>query len=219
MRKFQWTMVILLLLSLLVSCNKDSYHYPSVKEEFFSGSANADGKLEYIITDDATRRVVTEWGDQLDKLKPDTLFRLMGYYEVLSAEKVKVHSFVNAISPKPVPATQYADSVPTAPIIMHSAWLGNQYINMVLAVKGGGKKHRIVFLEEAVTPVDADGIVHAVFGIHHNDVGDARIYEVRGYASLPLFPYLKPSVRQLDIALKYMDYEGNVRDYSFVYYN
>lgn len=219
MRKCQWLMAIFLLVSILVSCSKDSYHYPSVKEEFFCGSAKADGMLEYIITDDGTKRVVTEWGNQLEKLKPDTLFRLMGYYEELSADKVKVHSFVNAISSKPVPAVHYADSVPTAPIILHSAWLGNQYINMVLAVKSGGKKHRVVFLEEAVTNIDAEGIVHVVFSIHHNDAGDARVYEARGYASLPLLPYLNPPVRQLDITLKYTDYEGNAHDYSFVYYN
>lgn len=219
MRKCQWPIMFLLVVSLFSSCGKDTYHYPSVKEEFFCGSAKADGMLEYIITDDGVKRVVTEWGNQLDKLKPDTLFRLMGYYEELSSDKVKVHSFVNAISPKPVPATQYSDSVPTAPIILHSAWLGNQYINMLLAVKGGGKKHRVVFLEESVTTVDADGIAHVVFSIYHNDDGDAHVYESRGYASLPLLPYLKPSVRQLDISLKYIDYEGNARDYSFIYNN
>ena len=172
---------------------------------------------EYIITDDGVRRIVTERGDQLARLKPDTLYRLMGYYEELSTDNVKVYSFVNTISHHPVPAVVYADSVASAPIILHSAWLGNQYINMVLSVKEGGKKHRIVFLEEDVTPVDASGVVRATFSIYHNDGGDAEVYQTRGYASLPLEQYLKPSVSQLDITLKYVDYEGIAHDYSFEY--
>lgn len=217
MRKSQWIMALTLVLPLLASCSKDSYHYPSVKEEFFSGSAKSDSLLEYIITDDGVRRIVTERGDQLARLKPDTLYRLMGYYEELSADNVKVYSFVNTISHHPVPAVVYADSVASAPIILHSAWLGNQYINMVLSVKEGGKKHRIVFLEEDVTPVDASGVVRATFSIYHNDGGDAEVYQTRGYASLPLERYLKPSVSQLDITLKYVDYEGIAHDYSFEY--
>jgi len=210
-------MVCLLVVSLLASCGKDTYHYPSVKEEFFSGFANADSLLNYIITDDGARRVVTQWGDHLTKLKPDTLFRLMGYYEELSSDNVKVHSFVKAISHKPVPASQYTDSVTTAPIIMQSAWLGNQHVNMVLLVKGGGKMHRIAFLEETVTPVDASGIAHVVFSIHHNDNHDAQVYETRAYASLPLSQYLNSSVQELDIQLNYLDYEGNFRSQTYVY--
>ena len=217
MRMFQWSMALLLGVSLLASCSKDTYHYPSVKEEFFSGSAKSDSLLEYIITDDGTRHVVTEWGDQIARLKPDTLYRLMGYYEELSTDNVKVYSFVKAISPNPVPADQYADSVATAPIILHSAWMGNQYINIVFSVKEGGKKHRIVFLEEGVTPADASGVAHAAFSIYHNDGGDTEIYQTRAYASLPLLPYVQPSVSQLDITLHYLDYEGIVREYSFVY--
>ena len=217
MRKSQWIMALTLVLPLLASCSKDSYHYPSVKEEFFSGFAKSDSLLEYIITDDGVRRIVTERGDQLARLKPDTLYRLMGYYEELSTDNVKVYSFVNTISHHPLPAVVYADSVASAPIILHSAWLGNQYINMVLSVKEGGKKHRIVFLEEDVTPVDASGGVRATFSIYHNDGGDAEVYQTRGYASLPLERYLKPSVSQLDITLKYVDYEGIAHDYSFEY--
>ncbi|MCR4765453.1 MAG: hypothetical protein K5856_04690 [Bacteroidaceae bacterium] len=207
----------MLVATLLSSCGEDTYHYPSVKEEFFSGVANADGLLEYIITDNGTRRVVTEWGEHLTRLQSDTLFRLMGYYEELSADNVKVHSFVNAISPLPVPAIYYADSVATAPVIIQSAWLGNQYINMLLVVKAGGMKHRIVFLEENITGPDDTGTLQAVFSIHHNDGKDAQVYETRGYASLPLYPYLSPAVRQIDIKLNYLDYEGRERDYSFVY--
>lgn len=217
MRKSKWFMSLLLVTYLFASCGKDDYHYPSVKEEFFSGCANADSVLTYIITDDGTKRTVTEWGEQLAKLKPDTLYRLMGYYEELTTDHVKVHSFVKAISPMPVPAVQYADSVPTAPIILHSAWLGHQHLNILLAVKAGGKNHRIVFLEESLTPADASGTAHVVFSIHHNDLDDAQVYETRGYASLPLSSYLTPTVQQLDIQLNYLDYEGQVRDYLFEY--
>jgi len=217
MRRVLGSMVFLLVLTMLASCSKDTYHYPSVKEEFFSGSANSDGLLGYIITDDGRRRVVTEWGQHLTRLKSDTLFRLMGYYEELSSDNVKVYSFVNAISSRPVPAEQYADSVPTAPVIMHSAWLGNQYINMLVGIKEGGKRHRIVFLEEDVTPADASGIARATFSIHHNDDHDALVYESRAYASLPLATYINPSVHQLNIQLNYLDYEGNLQNYSFEY--
>ena len=218
MRRYQWTMLCLWLVALLASCGKEPYHYPSVKEEFFSASAKADSLPAYIITDDGERREVVEWGDNLSRLKPDTLYRLMGYYEDLASDKVKVYSFVKAISPNPVPAQQYADSVSTAPIILHSAWLGGQYVNIVLSVKEGGKKrHHIVFLEEDVTPADASGVVHATFSIHHNDGGDDEVYQTRAYASLPLSPYLQPSVSQLDITLSCLAYDGRVLDYSFVY--
>lgn len=209
----------LLMVILLISCGgKDSYHYPSVKEEFFSAYANADSLLQYIITDDGvTRQVVEPRG--LNAVAPDSLVRLMGYYEEQTDGKVKVHSFLNAISPLPVPAEQYADSVATAPVVIQSSWLGYQHVNMLVNVKAGGKTHKIVFLEESSEGPDADGVATAVVSIHHNDAEDARVYDTRGYASLPLTPYLTPQVRKLNLVIRYLTYEEVFREIPFVYIN
>lgn len=210
----KWLALIVTLL--LVSCTKDTYHYPDVKEEFFSGLANADSLLVEIITDDGVTRQVTD-SEKAGHIAPDSLVRLIGYYEDLSDGHVKVHSISPVISPLPVPAVQYADSVPTAPVSLQSSWLGYQHLNMVLNVMGGGRIHKIVFLEIDQTPPDADGVAHAAISIHHDDKYDAAVYQSRAYASLPLYPYLSSSVRQLDIKLCYLDYDGSEKSVSFAY--
>ena len=143
----------------------------------------------------------------------------MGYYEEQTDGKVKVHSFLNAISPLPVPAEQYADSVATAPVVMQSSWLGYKHVNMLVNVKAGGKAHKIAFLEELSEGPDATGVATAVVSIHHNDAEDARIYDTRGYASLPLMPYLSPQVHKLNVVIRYLTYENDIREILFVYIN
>ena len=208
--------VLLFGLWMLTACSSDGHHYPSVKEEFFSGYANADSLLRYIITDDGQQHIVTDSND-IDPVIPDSLIRLMGYYEELPSGQVKIHSFVSAIAPQPVPAVQYADSVSTAPIAVQSLWLGYQYLNMLLHVKTGGKKHKIVFLEDSYIAPDADGVAHVSCRIYHKAEDDAQAYQIRGYASLPLASYLKPDVHQLNLSISFLNYDGEIRTYQFEY--
>lgn len=200
----------------LVSCTKDSYHYPNVKEEFFTAYANADSILTTIITDDGRKRQVID-SDNAGRIAPDSLVRLLGYYEELSDNTAKVHSFLLATAPLPVPYTEYADSVATAPLSLQSAWMGHQYINMLFNIQSAGRPHRIAFLLNQHQAPDSDGLASASFSIHHDDSGDARIYESRAYTSLPLYPYLSSSVRQLDVKISYLDYGGQTQELSFVY--
>ena len=214
--KWLWQWILVSGLWLFAACGSDSSHYPSVKEEFFSGYANADSLLQYIITDDGQQRIVTDSKD-IDPVAPDSLVRLMGYYEELTSGQVKVHSFLSAIAPQPVPAEQYADSVATAPVSVQSLWLGYQHLNMLLNIKSGGKKHKISFLEESYTSPDANGVAHAAFSIHHKPDDNAQVYQIRGYASLPLASYLTPDVHQLNFSISYLSYEGDTRTYQFEY--
>lgn len=202
---------------LLLSCCKDNtYHYPSVKEEFFTAYAGPDSLMQYIITDDGALHNVAESGE-LDALVPDSLIRLMGYYEELPKGEVKVYSFIKASAPFAVPVEQYTDSLPTAPVSLLSVWLGYRYLNMLVNIKSGGKTHKILFLEEKYTTPDSSGVAKAVVNIYHKDNNDAQVYEVRGYASLPLSPYLTPETRQLDLQLNYLSYEGDTCTLNFEY--
>ena len=214
--KCLWQCVLVSGLWMLTACSSDGHHYPSVKEEFFSGYANADSLLQYIITDDGHQRIVTD-SNEIDPVPPDSLIRLMGYYEELPSGQVKIHSFVSAIAPQPVPAVQYADSVPTAPVTVQSLWLGYRYLNMLLYVKTGGKKHKIIFLEDNYTAPDADGVAHVSLSIYHKTEDDAQPYQIRGYASLPLASYLKPDVQQLNLSISFLNYDGDIRTYQFEY--
>ena len=211
----KWLALIVTIV-LLSCCKNDTYHYPSVKEEFFTAYAGPDSLIQYIITDDGVLHYVSD-SENIDAILPDSLMRLMGYYEELPKGEVKVHSFLKATAPLAVPVEQYADSLPTAPVSLQSAWLGYRYLNMLVNFKSGGKPHKILFLEESRTAIDSAGVANAVVNIYHKDNNDAQIYEVRGYASLPLSPYLSPGVRQLDLQLNYLSYEGDTCVLNFAY--
>ena len=198
------------------SCSKDTYHYPDVKEEFFTAKTGTDSLINTIITDDGISRQVVE-SEHLDRLTPDSLMRLLGYYEDHGNNTVKLHSFVLVTAPVAVPSEQYRDSVPTAPVSMQSAWLGHEHVNMLMNVMSAGKPHKISFLIDQYQDPDSSGVSSATFSIHHNDGGDAQIYQSRAYASLPLYPYLSSSVRQLDVKVNYLDYDGQIQQLSFAY--
>ncbi len=198
------------------SCSKDSYHYPDVKEEFSTAKTGTDSLINTIITDDGISRQVVE-SENIDRLTPDSVIRLLGYYEEQSNNTVKLHSFIPVTAPLPVPCEEYLDSVPTAPVSIQSAWLGYEHINMLLNVQSAGKPHRVSFLIDQYQAPDSLGLSFASFSIHHNDGGDAQIYQSRAYASLPLYPYLGSSVRQLDVKVNYLDYDGQIQQLSFAY--
>ena len=198
------------------SCSKDKYHYPDVKEEFFTAKTGADSLINTIITDDGISRQVVE-SENIDRLTPDSIMRLLGYYEEHGTNTVKLHSFIPVTSPLAVPYEQYNDSVPTAPVSIQSAWMGHEYLNMLINVQSAGKPHRVSFLIHQYQGPDSSGVSSATFSIHHNDGGDAQIYQSRAYASLPLYPYLSSSVRQLDVKVNYLDYDGQIQELSFAY--
>ncbi len=200
----------------IVSCSKDTYHYPDVKEEFFTAKTGTDSLINTIITDDGISRQVVE-SEDIDRLTPDSIIRLLGYYEEHSNNTVKLHSFIPVTAPLPVPCEEYADSVPTAPVSIQSAWMGYEHINMLLNIQSAGKPHRISFLIDQYQAPDSLGVSSATFSIHHNDGGDAQIYQSRAYASLPLYPYLSSSVRQLDVKVNYLGYDGQIQELSFAY--
>ena len=212
-----FVLIVYCLLSIVnSSCSKDKYHYPDVKEEFFTAKTGADSLINTIITDDGVSRQVVE-SENIDRLTPDSIMRLLGYYEEHGNNAVKLHSFIPVTSPLAVPYEQYNDSVPTAPVSIQSAWLGHEYLNMLINVQSAGKPHRISFLIQQYQAPDSLGASSATFSIHHNDGGDAQIYQSRAYASLPLYPYLSSSVRQLDVKVNYLDYDGQMQELSFAY--
>ena len=51
------------LVFMLVSCgDDDDYHYPSVKLDFLTAQAGADGSLQSVLTDEGETRAIVEGG-------------------------------------------------------------------------------------------------------------------------------------------------------------
>lgn len=194
---------VVCLAALLASCGGDDYHYPSVKEEFYTLHTGRDGLPESILTDGGSEYRVVE-NKSYYSSTPDTTLRAVGYYEE-TAGGVILYSPSPAISHRPIPAEAYADSASTAPVALQSIWPGLDYLNIVLQVKNNGGHHSLVFLEDSVVTA-AGGVKSVYVSIYHNAHGDAEGYTSRAYLSLPLSVYLDASTDELDVSVSFLNY-------------
>lgn len=215
MKLLPFIFIVALFVSVFASCSDDNYRYPSVKEDFFSLKLSENGQL-CLTTDDGSSHNVQNVPANL-KLKPDTLYRLFGYYEEQDNNSVKLYTPTLPISSLPVKSYLYADSVPTSPVIIQSAWFGYDYLNIVLNVLNAGGQHTFAFIEDSCFYNKAERVCNLSVSVYHNSHNDYEAYTNRIYMSLPLYPYLIEDVDSVEISLSVLNYEHEIMTRHFTY--
>ncbi|MBQ8502469.1 MAG: hypothetical protein IJ494_09320 [Bacteroides sp.] len=212
--------ILLTLFCLLTACgDDDDYHYPSVKLEFLTAYTDANGVVERVCTDAGETWPVLQTS-AATVVKADTAYRIVTNYEPVTAsdgtQGVKLYAWSNAISPLPLPASEFKEGVRCEPAEVASIWMGYEYLNMLLTVKQQGK-HSLHFVEETVE-VDTDSRCSTVYlSLYHAVTSEVQDYTKRAYLSVPLYPYLKDGVEKLKVFFSWINESGEKKTYSCEY--
>lgn len=214
MKRFCLYVTLLLgLLSLIASCSEDEYEYPSVRLEFVTVKAGADGRIQSLVPDKGTQLQVLEDRTK-SSIAPNASRRVMSNYEVVSTDGVsaaRIYSLQNIVTPEPKLADDpaFAGGLKTDPVGMTSIWMGRDYLNMILDIKvQGGKTHVFGIVEEGIEETDTERIV--TLTLFHNANEDKEYYNRRAYISVPLTKYaIEGSDKAIQIQFKCYTYGKN----------
>lgn len=208
-----------MLVSLLSACGDDEYHYPSVKLEFLTAHAGADGRLQSVLTDEGETYAVIEDATN-SSIEANASVRLVGNYApVLSSDGsagVKLYAALRTVSPVPQPAEEFEEGVKTDPADMLSIWMGMDYLNVILNVKAQGGKHVFHFVEDRVV-TDAEAGCKEVYLTLFHDAGQDVGYTQRAYLSVPLRQYVADGVGEVKVHFSLHTYSGEVKTYDLSY--
>lgn len=178
----------------LSSCDEgNDFRYPSVRTDFVCFATDATGKLESMHLDNGASYMVYLTEDFHDIyhptpiFRPDTLYRLIGVYELTSAEQgesvANLYSIGSIISAIPTPLKE-GEKLHQDPAYMQSIWLSGGYLNFVLEIKALNGKHSIGFVD--TTP---QGMKGKEFTFYHRIIDDVESYRQKLYGSIPLTPF------------------------------
>ena len=210
-----------LLLCLFTSCSEDDYHYPSVKLEFVTAQAGAEGSLKTIFTDDGKTYAVVEDASNT-QLNANASLRVVCNYGMITAadgtQGVKLYSLLSTVSPVPQKAEQFKEGIKTDPANILSIWMGLDYLNMMLDIKSQNKKHLFHFVEDEVS-VDPTDATHSIvrLTLYHDEGNDVQAYTKRAYLSVPLQQYVQQEIRKVTVFFSIHTYSGEVKTYQFDY--
>lgn len=204
---------------LLVSCDDDDdYHYPSVKLEFLTAQAGADGRLASVLTDEGAKYAVLE--DASDtRIDAGASIRIVSNYSTEGANGasgVKLYAVLQAISPVPKSAEEFKDGVKHDPANVSSIWMGLDYLNMILDIKAQNGKHTFHFVEDRVSTDESTGHRTVHLSLYHDDGGDVQAYSRRAYASVPLWHYAEVGINKITVHFSLQTYSGE-KAYEFEY--
>lgn len=208
-----YTLWLFSLLCLMTACGDDDYYYPSVKLEFVTISAGADGSIKSLIPDKGDALTVS--ADRTgSSINPNTQRRVLSNYEVDAKGTAVIYSLQSLTTPEPRPATDpsFEGGLKFDPVNVTSIWLGRDYLNMILKLKvdlNSDKKHTFGMIEESV---EADGDEKVVtLSLFYDADGDAENYNRNAYISVPLAKYVdKENPGQtIRVKFKYHTYDKN----------
>lgn len=209
------------LLCVLVSCgDDDDYHYPTVKLEFLTAQADANGSLKSILTDEGETFTVVEDASNT-RIDANASVRIVSNYATTAATDgtsgVKLYALLNAVSPLPKPASEFKDGVKHDPADVTSIWMGLDYLNIILDIKAQNGKHSFHFIEKEVTTDENTGTRSVHLSLYHDDGGDVQAYSKRGYLSVPLRQYAGKDIERIMVHFSLQTYSGEEKTYEFEY--
>lgn len=174
----------------LVSCSSDGedYTYPSLLSEFADVSTNADGRFDYLLTDEGRRlEIVNSAEIEVEGATPDTVYRTLSRYE-LTDGGIRLYSLqaIPLLYPKSQDA--FPEGVKTDPLTLQSLWRGGNYLNMIVQVKAQNGKHVFYVVEDSLTTSSAGGRT-LFLRLCHDAGDDVQAYTQKAYFSIPLSSY------------------------------
>lgn len=216
--KYYWWLLPLVV-CLLAACGGDEYHYPSVKMEFVTAHAGADGNLQSILTDEGKTYTVVEDATK-SNIGADSSVRMVSNYGPMAATDgtsgVKLYAAMRTISPVPQSVGEFKDGVKTDPADVLSIWMGIDYLNITLTVKAQSEKHTFAFIEDRVV-ADAGSDHKEVFPTLYHDSNNGVGYTQRAYLSVPLRQYAAEGIEKVTVHFSLHTYSGEIKTYDFDY--
>jgi len=178
---------------LLAACKEETYVYPSVITEFIDLQTDATGTITHLIADDGEHYAVQP-REGLDGLHADTLYRTVSVYQILNEQtdgnepEAILYSSRTVISPYPVKAAAWKDSIYTDPVDIQSIWRSGDYLNLILEVRRKDQTHAFYFIEDSIS-ADASDIRTLNLQLFHNSNNDYEAFTEQAYLSVPLRRY------------------------------
>lgn len=205
------------LLFLLCSCEKEeSERYPSVITDYACMLTDASGQPGHLRLDNGREYPIAltdtyrEAHPQLPSYRADTLYRIVGIYELGNDDVANIYSIARTVSGIPTPLHS-GETMRNDPVYLQSSWLSGGYLNMVLELKALDGQHSIGFVD--TTPKGMQG---KEFTLYHDSHNDVESYRQKLYASIPLAPF-KRDLQQGNILRIVINlYDKGVSQWEFV---
>lgn len=200
------TLWLLGMLFLMTACGDDDYYYPSVKLEFVTVKAGADGLIQSLLPDKGELLTVAK--DRTGStISPNSARRVISNYEVNPEDATAViYSLQSVVTPEPKGADDpaFEGGLKYDPVDVTSIWLGRDYLNMILNVKiniNSGNQHVFGMIEESVEAEGDETVV--TLSLFHDANGDEENYNRRAYISVPLTKYVDEENPHQTIRIKF----------------
>ncbi|WP_239448734.1 NigD-like C-terminal domain-containing protein [Mediterranea sp. An20] len=225
MRKMHGSLRKLLMLPaallLWAACSDDDYHYPSVSLEYLTARSNSAGTLETVLTDGGGLYAVLNEVTAPNRAADSTL-RIIANYACELADNgdttgVLLYSASTVVSPVPQPAAAFAGGVKTDPASVLSIWMGLDYLNVVLEIKGTDAAHAFHFVEDKVEGGEEEAHREVALTLYHDAADDPPYYTRRAYLSVPLCSYITDQTESLTVRFSLQNEEDETETYTFNY--
>lgn len=205
------------------SCNgDDSYHYPSVKQEFVTAQADADGHLQSILTDEGKELEVVEDASNTS-IDANSSIRIVCNYGFMDVAEealkgVTLYNLLRAVAPLPQPAKDFEGAIKNDPADVLSIWMGLDYLNMILEIKAQNGKHLFHFVEDQILTDSDSGERTVSLSLYHDAGGDVQAYSKRAYLSIPLRQYATGGITKVIVYFSLHTYDDGIKKFQFEYY-
>lgn len=181
----------LLLLLLTPSCTTDVYdkgegELSLMRAELVEAHANGDKLIDWCVTDEGERLVMTQPQKVSGVQTADSIYRVMLYYN-----KVEKGADIIAAAIIPTLAPHRIKDMKTDPVRFESMWMSTsrRYLNMGLYLKtgdnGNDKLHHVVGINLDTLIQYPDGKRTAHLAFYHDQGGLPEYYSQRSYISIP----------------------------------
>lgn len=166
----------------LASCRDEKEPVDTMLSGFMTGYTDSQGFISTLKDDMGNTYKVS---NKLDKLKPDTLVRLVAAISLDENKQAKILQIAYPMSYIAPKDKILHDSVRIKdPIRIESIYIGGGYLNVNVEIKvqKEGTKHSLIY-----TQLESPDKLKFTF--YHNSYGDKPVYTKHAYVSIPLSGY------------------------------
>ena len=221
-KSFPFISLIACLLALLCSCElaDDNYRYPSIVTDYACIVTDPTGHAEQLLLDNGdcypvslTDELIESNNGRAPTFKPDTTYRIIGVYELIStreSQTAHLYSISSTISHVPTPLLE-GEELCQSPVYLQSIWLSGGYLNMVLEIKALNGKHSIGYVD--TTP---NGMHGKEFTFYHKVISDVESYRQKLYGSIPLAPFSEQLQQGDTLRFVVNTYDEGITRYEYI---
>lgn len=183
-------------LSLLCACTQDAYDqgtgtYSLTQADFVEAHADANGLVDYVLTDDGDSLALTTPQNVSWVQRKDSVYRALFYYNKVAEHEAENVAFSYVYTLTAVATSQYK-RITTDPVDFESAWISKnqRYLNFSLLFKSGYADHDVtgqtIGLGCDSIHTNADGTKTAYYVFLHSQEDVPEYFTVKAYISVPI---------------------------------